>query len=81
MKCRKYYKSEEKYKEYAKRWKRKHGQRHGAFKYRASYSEREDKLILRHEIPDAELSLKIHHSVNAIQKRRWMLKKEESVEE
>lgn len=38
------------------------------------YTEEEDRLIMSHEIPDRELSVKIERSVTAIQSRRARLK-------
>ena len=35
----------------------------------------EDKMVIEHSITDTELSKIIRHSVNAIQKRRYRLKK------
>lgn len=34
-----------------------------------------DEMVLKHSITDTELSKKIHHSVKAIQQRRYRLKK------
>lgn len=38
------------------------------------WTKEEDKAVLAHDIPDAELSRKIMRSVQAIQSRRWRLK-------
>ena len=35
----------------------------------------QEELVLNHDIPDSELSAIIHHSVRAIQSRRYVLKK------
>ena len=40
----------------------------------SDWTEEQDAMVLAHKISDFELSKKIKHSVNAIQKRRWRLK-------
>ncbi len=40
-----------------------------------SWTSEQDKKVLKHDIPDSELSAIIHHSVKAIQIRRSRLKK------
>lgn len=40
-----------------------------------SWTYEQDKKVLKHDIPDSELSAIIHHSVKAIQIRRSRLKK------
>ena len=48
-----------------------------ARKYKNRYwTQKEDDEVLRHDISDTELSLKIHRSVSAIQSRSCMLKKD-----
>lgn len=52
-----------------------------AFLYKPRpWTENEDKLVLAHDIPDRELSAKIHRSMKAISNRRWRLRKEEDIE-
>lgn len=52
-----------------------------AFLYHSRpWTEKEDRLVLAHEIPDRELSAKIHRSMKAISNRRWRLRKEEDIE-
>lgn len=52
-----------------------------AFRYKPRpWAENEDKLVLAHDIPDRELSEKIHRSMKAISNRRWRLRKEEDIE-
>lgn len=41
----------------------------------SSWYEYEDKLVLAHVLTDSELAQLIHRSVQAIQQRRWKLKK------
>ena len=41
----------------------------------SSWTSEQDKKVLKHDIPDSELSAIIHHSVKAIQTRRSNLKK------
>ena len=41
---------------------------------RAEWTEREDKMVLAHSIPDRELAAKIGRSVQAIQIRRSRIK-------
>ena len=40
-----------------------------------SWSQEEDGIIMKHTIPDREISVLIGRSMNAICKRRWFLKK------
>lgn len=47
-----------------------------AFLYKPRpWSEEEDRLVLTHEIPDSELSVRIERSMKSISNRRWRLKK------
>lgn len=47
-----------------------------AFLYKPRpWTEKEDRLVLAHEIPDRELSKKIGRSMKAISNRRWRLKR------
>ena len=47
-----------------------------AFLYKPRpWTEKEDRLVLAHEIPDRELSKKIRRSMKAISNRRWRLKR------
>ncbi len=39
------------------------------------WTSKQDEKVLKHDIPDSELSAIIHHSVKAIQIRRSRLKK------
>ena len=41
-----------------------------------SWTSEQDEKVLKHDIPDSELSAIIHHSVKAIQIRRSRLKNE-----
>lgn len=43
--------------------------------YPHSWTFEEDEFIITSELTDREIAKQIHHSVNAIQKRRWVLKK------
>lgn len=48
-----------------------------AFMYRPrQWSRAEDELVLRHDVPDSELSLTIRRSMKSISNRRWRLRKE-----
>lgn len=56
-------------------------QRNGYYRKTAIYppnfwTSKQDEKVLKHDIPDSELSAIIHHSVKAIQIRRSRLKKE-----
>lgn len=44
------------------------------------WTEKEDKLVLAHEIPDRQLSARIHRSMKAISNRRWRLMKGANIE-
>lgn len=73
------YKDKDRFRQKREEWKTGYRKRTGAFLYPArDYSIYEDMAILEHSIPDRELSKKIERSVNAIQKRRWFLKKNET---
>ena len=55
-------------------------QRNSYYKKTAIYApnfwtSKQDEKVLKHDIPDSELSAIIHHSVRAIQSRRYVLKK------
>lgn len=70
----------EKYADMEKYDKTRKKQRNRYYKTSAIYSpnsftSEQDEKILRHDIPDSELSAIIHHSVKAIQIRRSRLKK------
>lgn len=56
------------------RRQRNYAQTAGAPNTRAEWTEREDKLVLAHTIPDRELAEKIGRSVQAIQIRRSRIK-------
>ncbi len=45
------------------------------------WTSEQDRMVLEHKITDTELSVIIGHSVNAIQNRRWRLKKQKNKEE
>lgn len=46
-----------------------------AFRYKPRpWSEKEDAVVLAHDVPDSELSLRIGRSMKAISNRRWRLK-------
>lgn len=40
------------------------------------WTEREDRLVFAHAVPDRELSARIHRSMKTISNRRWRLRKE-----
>ena len=48
---------------------------------RSQWTSEQDKMVLEPMITDTELSVIIGHSVSAIQKRRWRLKKRKNKEE
>lgn len=75
MKCKEKYRDKEKFRRYRERSKKKYYEKRGTHKFKPSkYTQKEDELILKHEIPDTELSEKIQHSVKSIHTRRWILK-------
>ena len=47
----------------------------------SQWTSKQDKMVLEHKITDTELSVVIGHSVNAIQRRRWSLKRRINKEE
>ena len=60
------------------KWRVGYRERTGSNLYkRRPYTQEENELILKHSIPDRELSEKIQRSVLAIQHQRCRLKKEE----
>ena len=75
-KCKKYYKNQTKYKEYIARNKQRNYKkgRENCYKHQWNYDE--ICLIMNSDYTDRELSQFINHSVNAIQKKRWEMRKE-----
>ena len=80
MKCKKYYKDEEKYKEARNKQKRAWRLRTGSASTNkcekaGPYTCWEDELVLAHDIPDRELAKKLGRSAQSIQTRRSRLTK------
>lgn len=69
------YKDKEKLREYINRQRKLNYDigRQGCYVH--PWTVEEDELIMTSELTDREIAKQIHHSVNAIQKRRWVLKK------
>lgn len=70
----------EKYRNMEKFTKTRNSQRQRYYEKTAKYppnfwTQDQDEKVLKHDIPDSELSAIIHHSVKAIQIRRSRLKK------
>ena len=68
------------YKDMEKFTKTRKEQRKRYYKKTAIYepsfwTKEQEEQVLKHEIPDSELSVLIRHSVRAIQAKRYMLKK------
>ena len=74
-KCKKNYKSAKKYRKYTKEQKRRNYERGRVGCYRHGWTEIEESMVLFSPLTDRQLSLEIHHSVAAIQKRRYILMK------
>ena len=74
MNNKKYYRDLKKYRNTCNRQKRRYYGKSAVYD-RHSWTSEEDDAILKHSIPDSELSPKIGHSVMAIQIRRSRLKK------
>lgn len=72
------YKDMEKYRKALNRQKKRYYTKTAIYDP-SSWTLEHDKMVLDHKISDTELSSKIHHSVNAIQKRRWRLKNSKSL--
>lgn len=70
-----YYKDKEKFREHREKWKTGYRVRTGAFKWKSRWSSSDIKKVLEHSVPDRVLSEEICHSVSAIQKKRWEIKK------
>lgn len=71
------YKDVNKWREVRNAAKRRYAKRTGSGEYPPKpYTLKEDELILAHSIPDRELASKLERSVSAIQKRRYVLKKD-----
>ena len=80
------------YAKYGKKWRNSHKEAWNADKrryYRQTANAPNSKnkwtlweidLVLKHDIPDSELSKKIGRSVNSIQKCRWKFKQESEVD-
>lgn len=69
------YKNKEKLKEYLRRNKRKNYAKGREGCYSHTWTKDEDELVIKSSLTDREISKQIHHSVSAIQRRRWFLKK------
>ena len=69
------YKDKEKLREYINRQRKLNYDigRQGCYSH--PWTVEEDEYIIISELTDREIAKQIHHSVNAIQKRRWVLKK------
>lgn len=82
MSCRKeWYKDLSKYRNTRKQQKRRYRMRTGSCLYQPkAWTESEDKLVMKHDISDVELSALLERSVQAIQIRRCRLKKLEVTE-
>lgn len=76
MKCKRNYKNMDKYYSYVRNYKLRYRIKNGQGTGGHPWTEEEDKLVLEHKMPDAELVRKIGRSISAIQKRRWKLKKQ-----
>lgn len=73
MKCKKAYKDINKFRAYRNRHKKKYYDKTATYEP-VPWTQAQEEMVLKHEIPDSELSRIIGHSVNAIQKKRWLLK-------
>ena len=69
------YRDKEKLREYINRQRKLNYDigRQGCYPH--AWTVEEDEYIITSELTDREIAKQIHHSVNAIQKRRWVLKK------
>lgn len=74
MKCKKYYKDQEKYRKYRNNYKRRYYGKTAIYEPHR-YTEEEDALVLEHKMTDTDLSNLIGHSVASIQTRRGRLKR------
>ena len=74
MKCKKKYADMDKFRAYRNRHKKKYYDKTATYEP-VAWTQAQEEMVLKHEIPDSQLSGLIGHSVNAIQKRRWLLKK------
>jgi hypothetical protein len=70
------YKDMEKYNKTKREQLSRYRERTGSFQYeKRIWTDHEDNLVMRHNIPDSELSIKIERSVSSISARRSRLKK------
>ena len=69
------YRDKEKLREYINRQRKLNYDigRQGCYPH--PWTAEEDEYIIISELTDREIAKQIHHSVNAIQKRRWVLKR------
>lgn len=76
-KCKKRYKDMDKYREYVKRNNRKYYRKNNfADSKRKVFTSEEIKLILDHDMTDAELAQKLKRSIQSIQIKRCRLNKD-----
>ena len=77
---RKQYKDQDKYRKTTRMQKERYRLRTGSYLYpRRLWEDWEDELILKRDNADIDLSVVLERSVQAIQVRRWRLKRTESV--
>lgn len=77
MRCRKSYASEEKYRAAKKRASQRYRDRNGGHMYRDHWDDDDYLAVMRHDMPDSELSPLIGHSVSAIQSARRRVRRGE----
>lgn len=64
----------DKFRAYRNKWKKKYYDKTATYEP-VAWTPEQEEMVLKHETPDSQLSKVIGHSVNAIQKKRWLLKK------
>lgn len=78
MNRRSAYSDQDRARETARKQKARYRRRTGSGYGRHEWTQAEENLVAAHEIPDRELARKLGVSVQAIQSKRWTLRRETS---